>query len=177
MFEFLLAACGLAGSLAAALTVFFRCQGDCCISLEAEAAREFSYTLSAGGRELLCRCQIPLTNHGRQQGMLLNVFCQVQYFGKVMDQLAIVSYLRLLRHPRREDGYWEAVIIKKESTHMAELVLKLRSEQEILQLLPELPRLDVLVHYQTVGRSGIQWRVAEVSFDLRRLKSREVKSE
>lgn len=169
MIEFLLATLGFAGTVTAALATYFRFQGDCKIYLETEAARDFSLTHHPGEEGILCRCTIPVTNGGKQQGMLLNVFCQPMYCGKIMEQLEIIPSFRLLREPYRH-GYWEAVIVKKQTTMMAELELKIRYQGELEKIIKEVPRLSILIHYQAVGRSGFQWRVAEVKFDLYRLK-------
>lgn len=162
----LLALFTFAGGLTAALAIYFWHQGDSDIVFEVKDAHAFQVKHEPFNREIYCRCLIPLTNRGRQHGMVVNVFCQPMYCGKVMEKLEIVPRLRLCREPLRQNGYWEAVIIKKNTTHLAELEVKIRARIDLSSLVREVPRLTMLIFYQTVGRNGMQLRLAEIQFDL-----------
>jgi hypothetical protein len=105
--------------------------------------------------------------------MVINVFCQPMYCGKVMEKLEIIPRLRLSREPLRRNGYWEAVIIKKNTTHLTELEVKIRAQIDLRSLINEVPHLTVLIYYQTVGRNGMQLRLAEIQFDLTGLDEKE----
>jgi len=163
---FLLALFTFAGSLTVALALFFWYQGDSEIVFKTEAAHTFQVKHEPLKREIYCRCLIPLTNQGRQHGMVINVFCQPMYYGKIMEKLEMIPRLRLCREPLRKNGYWEAVIIKKKTTHLTELEVKIRAQIDLKSLVKEVPRLTVLIYYQTVGRNGIQLQLAEIQFDL-----------
>lgn len=164
--EFLLAAIACLGTMTAGLAIYFRYQGDSDILFDTQAARNYRVFKNVLQRTIHCQCLIPLINRGRQNGMVINVFCQPMYYGKIMEQLEIASHLRLLDAPLRRNNYWEAVIVKKKSTQLTELTVTIRPQADIRTVVREIPRLKVIIYYQMVGRDGIQWRLAEVQFDL-----------
>jgi hypothetical protein len=164
--EFILAGLACLGTLAASLAVFFHYQGDSEITFDTAAVRDSRVTKNMPQRTIRCHCLISLANRGRQNGMVINVFCQPMYYGKIMEQLDITARLRLLDAPARRNGYWEAVIVKKNSAHLVELEVTIRSQVELLQLAREIPSLKVIIYYQVVGRDGIQWHLSEARFDL-----------
>jgi hypothetical protein len=166
MIEFLLATLAFAGTLSTALAAYLHFQGDCNIYFDCDNAGDFSVTRMSEPQALRCRCMIPLVNQGKQQGMLLNVFCQPLYCGKIMEQLEFLPRLHRLREPFRKGDYWEAVIVKKNSSQMVELGMAIHSLVNLDILIREVPRLTCLIHYQTVGRRGFHWRLSEISFDL-----------
>lgn len=169
MSEFLLALSIFAGTLTAALAGYFWYQGDSDIVFETQSTRDFKIEHNPSKQEVYCRCLIPLANRGRQNGMIINVFCQPMYCGRIMERLEILPCLRLYQEPLRKNGYWEAVIIKKNTTHLTEMSVKIRYNTDFNYLLKEVPCLTVVIHYQTIGRSGIQWRLAEIKFNLIKL--------
>lgn len=164
--EFILAALACLGTLAASLAVYFHYQGDSEIIFDAAASRDSRVTKNMLQRIIRCRCLIPLSNRGRQSGMVINVFCQPMYYGKIMEQLDIAARLRLLDTPARRNDYWEAVIIKKGTVRLAELEVTVRSQIDLPKVAREIPSLRVIIYYQVVGRDGIQWRLSEARFDL-----------
>jgi hypothetical protein len=164
--EFILAGLACLGTMAAGLAVYFRCQGDSEIVFDTAAARDSRVTKNMLQRVIRCRCLIPLSNLGRQNGMVINVFCQPMYYGKIMEQLDITARLRLLTSPLRHNNYWEAVIIKKHTTQLAELEVTIRSQADLARVVREIPRLKVIIYYQVVGRDGIQWRLSEAHFNM-----------
>ncbi len=170
--EFIVAALAFAGTLTGALAAYFWYQGDSEILFETDAVRDVSVVMNAANREIHCRCLIPLTNRGRQQGMVVNVFCQPMYYGKIMEKLEILPRLRLLRQPMRESGYWEAVIIKKNTSQLVELELTIRSHTDLNDVIREIPWLTVIIHYQVVSKSGISWHLAETRFNLKKLQGK-----
>jgi hypothetical protein len=164
--EFILAGLACLGTLAASLAVFFHYQGDSEITFDAASARDSRVTKNMLQRTIRCRCLISLANRGRQNGMVINVFCQPMYYGKIMEQLDITARLRLLDAPARRNGYWEAVIVKKNSTHLVELEVTIRSQVDLPCLTREIPSLKVIIYYQVVGRDGIQWHLSEARFEM-----------
>ncbi|MGD0153197.1 MAG: hypothetical protein ABSC17_05470 [Thermacetogeniaceae bacterium] len=164
--EFILAAVACIGTLTATLAVYFRYQGDSEIVFDTRAARDYRVTKNTLQRTIRCRCLIPLANRGRQNGMVINVFCQPMYYGKIMEQLEIAAKLRPLDAPLRQNGYWEAVIIKKNAASLVELEVAIRSRADLHIVAREIPHLKVIIYYQVVGRDGIQWHLSEVQFDL-----------
>ncbi len=164
--EFLLAALVCLGTLTAAMAVYFKYQGDCDILFDTQAVRNQQVSKQMLQRTIYCHCLIPMVNRGRQNGMVINVFCQPMYYGKIMEQLEIAARMRLLDAPLRQNGYWEAVISKKKTTQLAELAVTIRSHADLRTVIREIPCLQVIVYYQVVGRDGIQWRLAEARFEL-----------
>ncbi len=165
---FMVAVIACAGTLSAALTFYYLHLGDNNILLETTATYDLVVQYDLPGREIHCRCLIPLSNKGKQQGMVNNVFCQPVYCGKVMKKLEIISHLHLTREPSRENGYWESLILKTNDYFITELEVVIRSQVPIPSLLQEVPRLTILIYYQVVGRKGIQWRLAELPLPLKR---------
>jgi hypothetical protein len=164
--EFILATLACLGTLAATLAVYFRYQGDSEIIFNTGAARDSRVTKNMPQRIIHCRCLIPLANRGRQNGMVINVFCQPMYYGKIMEQLEVSARLRLLDAPARRNGYWDAVIVKKNTTRLVELETIIRSQVDLFRVAREIPCLKVIIYYQVVGRDGIQWHLSEAQFDL-----------
>lgn len=167
--EFILAALTFTGTLAAGLAVYFWYQGDSIIVFETDAAHNFQISKNDANREIYCRCLIPLVNKGKQNGMVINALCQPSYCGKIMSKLEIIPRIHLYQEPPKDSGYWEAVIIKKNSKHLAELEVKIRSLADLERVIRDVQHLTIIIHYQTVGRDGIQWKLAEVKFDLAQL--------
>ncbi len=163
--EFILAALACIGTLTATLAVYFRYQGDSEIVFDAKAARDYRVTKNMLQRTIRCRCLIPLANRGRQNGMVINVFCQPMYYGKIMEQLEITAKLRPMDAPVR-NGYWEAVIVKKKTASLTELEVAIYSKADLHIVAREIPRLKVIIYYQVVGRDGIQWHLSEAQFDI-----------
>lgn len=170
--EFIIAALAFAGTLTGALAVYLLYSGDSEIVFETDAIRDSSVVLNPSAREIRCRCLVPLTNRGRQQGMVVNVFCQPMYYGKIMERLEILPRLRPLRQPMRETGYWEAVIIKKNISIPVEMELIIKYQTELNELIREIPWLTVIIYYQVIGKSGIRWQLAETRFNLKKLQSK-----
>ncbi|MDN5365943.1 MAG: hypothetical protein PWP44_1146 [Thermacetogenium sp.] len=163
---FLIALLACAGTLSAALAVYYRQVGNHNILFETPKARDVEVKHDIPAREIRCRCLIPLTNRGKQQGMVNNVFCQPVYCGKIMKELEILPRIRLLREKLRENGYWESMLLKSSDSMLTELEVVIRSRLELPLVVREVPRLTILIYYQVVGRKGIDWRLAEISFDL-----------
>ncbi len=164
--EFILAVLACMGTLTATLAVYFYYQGDSDIIFDTPAARDWRISKNMLQQIIRCRCLIPLSNRGRQNGMVINVFGQPMYYGKIMEQLEIAVRLRLLDAPPRQNSYWEAIIVKKHTSRLVELELTIRTQANLRRIIREIPRLNAIIYYQVVGRDGIQWRLAEVQFDL-----------
>lgn len=49
---------------------------------------------------------------------------------------------------------------------LTELEVVIRSRLELPLVVREAPRITILIYYQVVGRKGIDWMLAEISFDL-----------
>lgn len=163
---FLVAFFACAGTLSAALAVYYWHLGNHNILIDTAAASEFVVEHDIPHNEITCSCLIPLSNKGEQQGMLNNVFCQPVYCGKIMNELTISSHLCLVKDEMRKNSYWESLILKKSDHFDTELVVKIRSSIDISSLIQELDHIQMLIYYQVVGRKGIQWKLAELPMPL-----------
>ena len=169
--EFLVAFAACAGTISAALAVYYWRLGHHNIFLDAAAASEFVVQYDSSRHEITCSCLIPLSNQGEQQGMINNVFCQPVYCGKIMDELTISSYLCLvedmMEDQLRENSYWKSLILKRNDHFNTKLVVKIHSSSiTMTSLVQKLDQIQMLIYYQVVGRKGIQWRLAELSLPL-----------
>lgn len=162
----LVAALACAGSLSAALAVYYWQLGNNNILLDTASAREIEVRHHHSSQEIYCSCLIPLSNRGEQQGMVNNIFCQPVYCGKIMKELEIIPAIRLVRKNLKEEWYWESLILKRNDCYLTELCVKIRSQIELPLVIKEVPRLTVLIYYQVVGRKGLKWKLAEISFNL-----------
>lgn len=167
--EFILAGLAFSGTLSAALAAYFWYQGNSAITFDTDAAQETSIIADHQAREISCRCLLPLTNRGRQQGMVLNVFCMPMHYGRIMDQLDVQARLRLLREPLRANAYWEAIIVQKEAAYLTELEVTIRSQLALDAVIREIPWLTILIYYQVVDRRDLKWRLSEIRFHLKQL--------
>ncbi|HBG22159.1 MAG: hypothetical protein PHX16_06285 [Syntrophaceticus sp.] len=168
---FLVAFAACAGTISAALAVYYWHLGNHNILLDTAAAYEFVVRHDIPRNEITCSCLIPLSNKGEQQGMINNVFCQPVYCGKIMDELTISSHLCLvedeMKDEMRENSYWKSLILKRNDHFDTKLVVKIHNSSiDIASLVQELDHIQMLIYYQVVGRKGIQWRLAELSVPL-----------
>lgn len=170
--EFLIAALAFAGTLAGALTLYLINSGSSDIVFETGAGRESSVTLNRMEKEIRCRCLIPLTNRGRHQGMVVNVFCQPMHYGKIMEKLETNARLRPLRQPKKETDYWEAIILKRGTSIPVELELTIKYRAELHEVIREIPWFTVIIYYQVIDKRGIRWQLAETRFHLQKLQSK-----
>lgn len=167
---FLIALATCAGTISAALAVYYWHLGNHNIILDSAAASEFIVEHNIPQNKITCYCLIPLSNKGEQQGMVNNVFCQPVYCGKIMDELTISSHLYLVRKEKdeiQESSYWKSLILKKNAHFDTKLVVNIQNSSiSLASLVQELDRIQLLIYYQVVGRKGIQWRLAELSVPL-----------
>ncbi|MGB9791636.1 MAG: hypothetical protein ACPLTR_03560 [Thermacetogeniaceae bacterium] len=170
--EFIIAALAFAGTLAGALTWYLISSGSSDIVFETGAIRDYSVTLNQADHEIRCRCLIPLTNRGRHQGMVVNVFCQPMYYGKIMEKLEINTRLRPVRQSKKETDYWEAIILKKGASLPVELEMMIKYRTDLNEVIREIPWLTAILYYQVIDKRGIRWQLAETRFNLKKLQSK-----
>ncbi|MGB4504843.1 MAG: hypothetical protein WBI44_08105 [Syntrophaceticus sp.] len=166
--ELLVAFLACAGTLSAALAVYYWRLGNHDILLDTAAAYDFNVQHDHARGEIHCSCLIPLINKGEQQGMVNNVFCQPVYCGKIMNDIEIKSYLCLVTNNTRKKSYWESLILKKGDNFITELNVIISSNINISTLISVVPQMKIAIYYQVVGRKGIQWRLAEISIPLKK---------
>lgn len=143
---------------------YFKWQGDAEITVLPEDIKEI--TLKKIGDKFQLNFKVPLVNTGKQNGMLMEVFAQPAYQGKVFEKIITIPRFRLLNNAPRQDWYWEAMIIKKNTSHVLEGSVIIQYPGTLKQLTREFPELNLVVHTKSVGRSQIEIRVAELNFNL-----------
>ncbi|HHW28715.1 MAG TPA: hypothetical protein GXX21_04055 [Syntrophomonadaceae bacterium] len=168
MMSFLVAFLACAGTLSAALALYYWHLGDQNILFDIDAVQDLLVQHDPERNEIICRCSLPLTNRGEQQGMVNNVFCQPVYCGKIMKGMEIKSQINVVKDKARENGYWESLIVKKNAHFMTQLEVRIRHNSvDIPTLIRQVPRLTIVIYYQIVGRKGIQWKLAELPLPLK----------
>lgn len=166
--SFLVALLACAGTLSAALALYYWQLGNQNIIFDVDAVQDLVVQYDSEKNEIICRCSIPLTNRGEQQGMVNNVFCQPVYCGKIMKGMEIKSHISVVKEQERENGYWESLIVKKDACFMTKLEVRIRHNSvDIPTLIRQVPRLTIVIYYQVVGRKGIQWKLAELPLPLK----------
>jgi len=150
-----------------AFLAFVRRQGDCETVLEVSKARDFDFRIE--GESAVVSCLVPLTNRGRQDGMVVELLCEASHPGHVPGRPKIVPFVRLEGAPEDDDWYWRALLVHRGETvtlRMGATVTfrKRDGGQDLLTLLRALPGLTLRVHCKTIGRRSITWRLSELAF-------------
>ncbi len=159
---------GLASVLAAgAVFAFVRRQGDCDAVLEVGKARDFE--LKFEGDSAVVSCHVPLTNRGRQDGMVVELLSEASHPGQVHGRPRITPFVHLEGTSEDEDWYWKALLLHRGETvtlRMGATVTfrKREAGQDLAVLLRGLPGLVLRVHCKTIGRRSITWRLSELVF-------------
>lgn len=167
MGEILLLIFGVTASGLAAIGGYFKWQGDADIALLVDKVTKIFCSRQKGYYEL--KFEIPLVNQGKQNGMLMEVFSQPAYCGKIMEQVAITSRCRLKNEEPRKDWYWESVIIKKNTSHTLEGSVIINYQGSSKQLATELSELTLVFHTKTLGRKKIDLKVNELILNLKEI--------
>lgn len=149
-----------------AVNGYFKFQGDANITLIPEDMKNVSLQKKDGQYHL--SFELPLINKGKQNGMLMEIFAQPAYLGKIMEKVVVVPRFRLKTN-MRPDWYWEAVIIKKNTAHILEGSVIIQFIGESGNLIDELPKFTLVLHTKTIGRTPIQLSVTELNFDLKEI--------
>ncbi len=137
---------------------YFSLQGDCDIVVHRHELAEL--TVSATDSRVRLRFMVPVSNQGRQKGMLVEFMCRPEFPGKFFRELEVAT--KVYSPIRRADGYWEAVLMEKGQTLPAVFEVSLSGPRQALRQLHDLPHLDFVVHYQVIGRAGMRWHTAEL---------------
>lgn len=137
-------------------------QGDCDLQLLAEQQTPPVVEYRYGGVQVCSR--VPFLNRGRQKGMVIELLCRPEYWGPAGRDLFVATRVNWVG--LRNDGYWPAAFIEPGQTIEIEVVLGIFGPRPAILSVLGLPRLPLLFYYKVMGRSGIQWRVAELSMAL-----------
>ena len=72
-----------------------------------------------------------------------------------MKGMEIRSQINVVKEQARENGYWESLILKKDAYFLTQLEVRIRhSSVDIPTLIRQVPRLNIIIYYQVVGRKG-----------------------
>ncbi len=154
--------------LAGAFLVFVRRQGDADIILDVSRARDFTLkTVDSGS--VVAVCLVPLTNRGKQDGMVVELLCEASHPGQVPGRPKLVPFAHLDGTSDDDAWYWKALLLPHGQTVMLRIgatltFRKTDTDEDLGSLLRRLPGLKVRVHCKTIGRRSITWRLSELAF-------------
>ncbi len=137
--------------------------GDCRVALRTDRITDKTIFYADDNRACL-RFSIPMKNTGRQQALVIDARPVLQPVGESFSELQPVLRWINLEAPR-QDGYWEAHIIKagKDLMTVVEIWLAAADLKERLKSL-ELFRVDL--HYKFYCRTPLKYRKEELVFRL-----------
>jgi len=152
---------GLA-AVPAGFAAYFRLQGDADVrfdpgSLEILEAGRWTHGLRI-------RFRLPVTNRGRQKGMLYEILTRPEYVDRWMKDLrfAVSVFLPGVQ----ETGYWAATLLKPGEILPLEFELLVTGAEETLERLLERPTLGLVTRHGVIGRSPLRWHLTEVRIPL-----------
>jgi hypothetical protein len=156
-----------AGLIAGAYLVFVRRQGDCDTVLEVTKAHNFA--LSVDGDSATVSCLVPLTNRGRQDGMVVELLGEPSHPGQVPGRPRIVPFARPETANADNSWYWRALLIRRGQTVTLRMGATItfpqrEADEDVLSLVDRFSGLILRVHCKTIGRRSITWRLSELAF-------------
>lgn len=159
----LLAILVAAAALALAVWLYILRQGDAKFEFIVNQRTEVALKqLTTDSAEFSCK--VPFVNKGTQDGTIMDAFPRHFLPCEQYDQVEVQSRLSLESAPR-EDGYWEAIIIKKGTGDAVVITVKLvAGNGDIRAALQEMPDMPVDIVYQVVARS--LWYIHKARFVL-----------
>lgn len=146
-----------------AIELWGRKVGDCRVSLRIDQLGQKEIYL-ADEQHACLRFTVPLKNTGNQQALIIDAHAQLQPAGELYSDLQPVTRLVNPECPR-QDGYWEATIIKAGRDLKTVVELWISSpdvETELLNL--EALRIDY--SYKFYCRNPLAYRREEIFLDL-----------
>ncbi|HEY8393715.1 MAG TPA: hypothetical protein VIK92_02820 [Thermaerobacter sp.] len=152
---------GLA-AVPAGFAAYFRLQGDADIrfdpgSLEVLEAGRWTHGLRI-------RFRLPVTNRGRQKGMLYEILTRPEYVDRWMKDLRFS--VSVFWPGVQETGYWAATLLKPGEVLPLEFELLVTGAEETLERLLERPVLGLVTRHGVIGRLPLRWHLTEVRIPL-----------
>lgn len=148
---------------AAALELVGMKVGDCRISLRSDSITGKTIYFADENRACL-RFNLPFKNTGRQHGLLMDAACHLQPIGDRFSDLNPVCRW-INREAPRQDGYWEAFILKPGCDLMTTVEIWL-SGYDIRRKLKDLSTFRVDCSYKYYCRTPMKYRKDELTFQL-----------
>jgi len=139
--------------------------GDCA-PLPQPEKMEMPLLSLEGDHQALITATLPILNTGRQQCLLIDVMARAQPDGDRLKGLELACRVGN-GHNRRDDGYWEACLIKTGQTLPVEISLLVNSPHEPVQdRLNEIKTLRVELFYKYYCRRPLVCRRVLVLLEL-----------
>lgn len=153
-----------AGSLVGAtlLALFPRLQGDCRIRLLPERLALLEREAEPG--RLRLRFQMPIVNAGRQKGMVVEILPRSEYCPGLHKEIWLAIKCHLAE--QRNDGYWQAILMKAGQAGTLETAIQLTGPQPVLRRLIAGGTLPLVFYCKVIGRGGTVWLLQEVAAPL-----------
>src|SRR5690606_20014335 len=113
---------------------------------------------------LRIRYRLPVTNRGRQKGMLYEILTRPEYVDRWMKDLRFS--VSVFWPGVQETGYWAATLVKPGESLPLEFELVVNGPGEAVDRLLERAALPLVTRHGVIGRSPLCWHLTEVRIPL-----------
>ena len=141
------------------LEILSKINGDCKIIL---LKKNFKFISDPPSLNL----EITISNQGKQQAIVVDGFARIVPEGDKFKKVKISTLLKSKVLPVREDGYFEAFILKAKEELPLEISISLDSSQELSLLISEASIIEVEIFIKYYGRSLIKNHRQVFSIDI-----------
>lgn len=152
---------GLA-AVPAGFAAYFRLQGDADVRFDPGRLEVLEANRLPHG--LRIRYRLPVTNRGRQKGMLYEILTRPEYVDRWMKDLRFS--VSVFWPGVQETGYWAATLVKPGESLPLEFELVVNGPGEAVDRLLERAALPLVTRHGVIGRSPLRWHLTEVRIPL-----------
>lgn len=150
--EFLIGLLVVAGLMALAIWLYIANQGDAEFEFQVNQATAFEVS-ECSEDAITVKCKVPFMNKGPQDGTIMDCYTRHLMPYEQYDGVEVYSRLELESAPR-SDGYFEAVIVPKQTGQTIVITVKLTAKHgNIKQALEQMVDMPIDIVYQVVARS------------------------
>ena len=147
-----------AAVVAVALWLFIARQGDAELEFLVDQRTDFKLDDISGGRAVFS-CVVPFVNKGTQDGTIMDCFPRHLLPQEQYDTVEVSSRLELETR-RRNDGYFEALIVPKTDGNAVIVTVIFTAKQgDIREALAGMVDMPVEIYFQVVARG--KWYVTK----------------
>jgi len=148
-----------AGVAALAIWLYIVKQGDAEFDFQVNQATGFELA-ERSAASITVKCKVPFVNKGTQDGTMMDCYTRHLLPYEQYDGVEVYSRLELEAAPR-PDGYFEAVIVPKNTGQTVVVTVKLTARKggNIEQALAQMVDMPIDIVYQIVARSD--WYISK----------------